>query len=252
MKATIRTIMLMAALTLVGGCSSDSDDKESSTFVASETPNWKVDWTGNEAPPSWSAPDPSLFETSMIVMVKLQEELMPYCTDADVMAVFINGECRAISKPDGDEKGIYFINHVHGNNEDRYVEFTLSYYCASLRQMFTLSGDGTYQAWKNLGTETDLIVPLLKGSKKYPVQTLLTVGFPVEKPFEVSPNDLIAAFVGNECRGVCKPGEILTVYSSQTGETIQLRYYSAQKQGIYTSPENITASGESKNVMMEF
>ena len=252
MKTTIKTMMLMAALTLVWGCSSDSDNETSSTFVASESPNWKIDWTSNDALPSWTAPNPSLFESSMIIMVRLQDELVPYSTDADIMSVFINGECRAISKPDGEGNDIYFINHVYGNSTDREVEFTLNYYCASLKQLFIISKEGAYQAWKNYGTDTDLILPLLTGSTKYPVQTQLIIGIPEQKPFEISASDLLAAFVGNECRGVSKVGEPLTIYSPQAGETVQLRYFSDQKKGYYIYPKNIQVSGGSQNVMMEF
>lgn len=253
MKTTIRKMMLMAVLTLVWGCSSDSDNNTSnSTFVASEAPNWKIDWTSNDSRPTWTEPNPSLFESSMIIMVKLQDELVPYCTKEDLMAVFINNECRAISKPDGDDKDIYFILNIHGNGTDREVRFTLNYYCASLKQLFTVSEVGTFRAEKNYGTETDFIVHILKGSTKYPVQSPLQVALPEQKPFETTSNDLIAAFVGNDCRGVCKPGETLTVYSPQAGETVQLRYYSEQKKGIYTSPKTIQVTGESQNVMMEF
>ncbi len=188
----------------------------------------------------------------MIIMVKLQDELVPYSTDEDIMSVFINNECRAISRPDGEGKDIYFILNIHGNDIDREVLFTLNYYCASLKQLFTVSEEGRYKAEKNYGTDKDYIVPILKGSTKYPVQTQLQVGLPELKPFETSPNDLIAAFVGNECRGVCKPGETLTVYSPQAGESVQLRYYSEQMKGIYTSPQNIQVAGGIQNVMMEF
>ena len=252
MKTTIKSIILMAALTLVWGCSSDNNDVASSTFVASETPDWKVNWSSNDTRPSWITPNPSLFESSMIIMVKLQDELVPYSTNDDIMSVFINNECRAISKPDGDGNDIYFIMNVHGNDTDHDVKFTLNYYCASLKQLFTLSEEGTYIAERNFGTEKDYVVPLLKGSTKYPVQSVLNVGLPENKPFETNPNDLLAAFVGNECRGVCKQGSPLTVYSSQAGETIQLRYYSELKKGIYTSPQTIQVTGESKNVLMLF
>ena len=252
MKTTIKTIILMAALTFVWGCTSDSDENANSVFVTSAFPNWKIDWSSNDARPSWSSPNPSIFESSMIIMVKLQDELVPYSTDADLMSIFINDECRAVSRPDGEGNDIYFILNVHGNSTDREVLFTLNYYCNALKQLFTLTGNGTYLAERNYGTETDYIAPLLQGSTKYPIQTNLHVALSDNKPFETSPDDLIAAFVGNECRGVCTPEETLTVYSSQVGETVKLRYYSDQKKGIYTSPKNIQVSGGSQNVMMEF
>lgn len=252
MKITIKMMMLMAALTLVWGCKSDKDNKTYSTFVASEAPDWKVDLSSNDARPMWTDPNPSLFESSMIIMVKLQDELVPYSTDEDIMSVFINDECRAIARPDGEGNDIYFILNIHGNDSDREVLFTLNYYCASLKQLFTVSGEGKYKAEKNYGTDKDYIVPILQGSTKYPVQTKLQVGLPELKPFETSSNDMMAAFVGNECRGVCKPGETLTVYSPQAGESVQLRYYSEQMKGIYTSPHNIQVAGGIQNVMMEF
>jgi hypothetical protein len=84
------------------------------------------------------------------------------------------------------------------------------------------------------------VPPLLKGSKKYPVQQQLTVNLPAKVPFTSSADDLVAVFAGNECRGVGNVGKPFTVFRTTAGEALLVRYYSADKAGIYSFPQNIT------------
>lgn len=77
-------MMLTAALTLAWGCSSDSDDAHGgASFTAAEQPAWTVDWTWHDEAPNWKNPAPTLHESRMYVVLKLDERYGGYSTDAD-------------------------------------------------------------------------------------------------------------------------------------------------------------------------
>lgn len=250
-----KIIMLMAALALVG-CSSDDDDSSTTyTFIEVARPEWSVDLVGNDVAPSWLAPDPTLFESSMFIMVKLQDELVPYSTDDDLMTVFINGDCRTVpSKRNVDQSGnIYFVLKIRGNGNDRDVLFALSYYSAGLHRIFTLEGQQTFATEVTYGYAEDFVPPLLSGCTKYPVQNTLIVNLPAKAPFTAADGDCVAVFVGNECRGVGTVGKPFTVFRTAENETLQLRYYSTQKSGVYTLTQAVTlAAQEEQTITLTF
>lgn len=233
MSMKLKYSVLYLFVLFVLGCAHDDEIQSVvSTIDVAERPSWNVDLAGSDAAPSWTAPDPTKYESSMFVMVKLQEELEQYSTDKDRMTVFIDEECRAVpAKRNVDN---YFLLKIRGTSTDRDVYFTLSYYCDSLHQIFNLTGKETFATDHTYGIEEEFVPPLLKGCKKYPVQTSLICRLPEDAPFSMSDDDLIAAFVGNECRGVGTVGKAFTLFRTTSGETLQLRYYSAQENTIYT------------------
>ena len=65
--------------------------------------------------------------------------------------------------------------------------------------------------------------------------------------------DCVAVFVGNECRGVGTVEKPFTVFRTDENETLQLRYYSAQKGGVYTLTQTVTlAAQEEQNITLTF
>lgn len=253
-----KIIMLMAALALMG-CSSGDDENMTNLYqfaATAERPAWGVDLTGSDAAPSWTAPDPAKFESSMFIMVKLQDELVPYSTDEDLMTVFIDGECRALPAVRNiDQSGnVYFVLKIRGNSTDRDVLFALSYYCAALHQMFTLRGQETFATEVTYGYDEDFVPPLLMGCSKYPVQNSLTVKLPTENiPFVANEGDCVAAFSGNVCRGTGGVGQPFTIFRTTADETLQLRYYSTQQGGIYTMMQTIKPDdGEDEEITLSF
>ena len=235
-------VILLASLTL-GACSSDDDTPETYTFATAAAPTWRVDLTGNDAAPQWTAPDPSHFESSMFAMVTLQDELKAYSTDDDLMTVFIGDECRAIpSVRTVDKTGdVRFVLKIRGNSSDRDVTFRLSYYCAKLHQVFNLQGKETFAAELTYGFDEEFVPPLLQGCKKYPVQNQLTVSLPAELPFTPHEGDLVAVFAGSECRGVGTVEKPFTVFRTSADEVLQICYYSVEKGGIYSLTQTVTS-----------
>ena len=248
----IKIIMLTAVLTMAWACSSDSDDTPANyTFEQAAMPAWSVDLTGNDDAPAWTAPDPSLFESSMFIMVKLQDELAAYSTDGDLMAVFIGDECRTVPAIRNVDKagGVYFVLKIRGNSTERDVNFALRYYCAQLRRVFTLQGTEKFATERTYGFDEDFVPPLLLGCTKYPVQQTLTAELPSTTPFTPDESDIVAVFAGSECRGVGVAGQPFTVFRTTDGETLDVRYYSAKQAGVYTLKQKV---GQEATIVLNF
>lgn len=246
-------LYLLTFLPLLWGCSSDNDNTEpsASTFVESGRPAWSVDLSGNDASPGWQDIDRSLYESWMYVTVKLQDELAAYATADDRMVVFIGSEQR--TKPAAPniyaDGSVYFVMTIGGNSTDREINIRLCYWCAQLRQLFTIEEQSTFTPELPYGNTSDYMPPLLKGSKKYAIQNSLTVLLPAGAPFKATDDDMVAVFAGNECRGAGKVGKPFTVFRNSEGETLQLRYYSVQQGGVYSVTEPVTVGNHEQNTI---
>ena len=271
-QSLLKTTIILAALTLLWGCSSSDDDNKnelSSTtewITASEKPSWAIDWTHNDPIPDWQEPDVSNFENWMFIIVKMQKELVPYVSEDDIMAVFINDELRGLTNVaiNLDENGTqdyldqYFILKVYGHGESEQPEkFTNKYYCAKLHQLFTIEGMDKFVPEEVLGGKEDFIPQYLLGSSKYPVVMNLDVQFLLDatQPFEASADDLVAVFVGDECRGCTTVGNSLlagtlplTVYGRQSNEAGTLRYFSTKKNAVSTFKTPVIINAGNQNL----
>lgn len=257
----IKWMLVAAAFTLAWSCSSsDEDDNNSdgltgtSTFLASQQPQWQVDMNDNQQCPQWTAPDPSKYESKMIVMLRLQDELVPYSTDDDLIAVIAGDECRALSKRDGNAQKVYFVINVHGKNSESGGDFRLCYYSGGLKQLFELdTPQNTFFNERNVGIDNDFSPPLLDGATKYAVKTKVTVNFPQTDGEPIlTESDLLAVFVDGECRGVGHIGQSFTVFTNSSGEKGELRYYSQKRGGIFIAAKRLTLTGEPQSVTFEF
>lgn len=250
---TIKMMILTAALTMAWGCSSDDSDSNSSAkFIAGQKPDWHVNMTGSDEQPAWPMPDYTKYEYDMFMQVTLQDELAATSSDDDRIAVFIGGECRAVTSQRNSTKdnGAYFMLRVYGNRTDMQSPLTLSYYSAQQKQLFTLQNVDVFVPDRTVGFDTDFVPSLLSGSSKYPVQRQLTVTLRQNSLATVMANDQVAVFVGDECRGVGQVGTPFTVYAREEGETLQVRYYSTDKGGTYTADSTITVGSQHISFLM--
>jgi hypothetical protein len=249
MMKTVKILMTVAALATVWGCSTANDNEIETvkptgcTFEHADRPAWSVDLTGNDAAPDWGNFNLSLYENSMYVLVTLQDELAAHSTEADRMAVFIGGERRTqLAVPNFyDDGAVRYVLRIYGNSTDRNVRFTLQYYSVALKQLFSIGTEEKFVPEFTYGNIKDFVPPLLKGCKKFPVQNQLTVSLPDQPPFTPDNNDLVAVFVGSECRGVGVAGKPFNVFRTSETEKLTLRYYSVQQAGIYTMAQTVTA-----------
>ena len=268
----IKVIAIAAlACIMAGSCSSDSDDQSGAVTLketATGKPNWTIDLSYNEETPDWQAPDPSLYENWMIFMVRMQEELDPYISDDDMLALFIDGELRAVNHPakpadelaNTDDDGTFFILKVLGNEKpNQEVEATLKYWSSRFHQTFSVKGKGRFIPEHVKGVDTEFLPDIMLGSNKFPVTSWLTVAFaPEDYGLERSVDDLMGVFIGDECRGICRiyrndrntnePRVI--VMSKQEGEEARLLYYNAITNRVYDTGKTFRTVAEDVTISL--
>lgn len=237
---------------VVSSCISDGDDDNGdsvTTFTSVSTvPEWLSDWLDamefNDAKPDWKLDNLSDYESFTVLVVRLEDVLITRSTNDDVMAVFVDGECRAVSPRNVTSDGVFFVLNVRGSSaSDSQSEYRLSYYSGGLHHVFTLNETGGYIInEKILGADSDFSLPLTLGNGKFEAITDCIVAVPDDVPFTITEGDMVAAFIGNECRGLGKPNESFLIYSNNYNEQVQFRYYSAAKGGFYSDPTLVQLS----------
>ena len=91
------------------------------------------------------------------------------------------------------------------------------------------------------GLDTEFLQGIATGSAKYSCTAWVNISFtPQDYGLEVSQDDMMAVFIGNECRGIrhiYSDGFIVNprilLFGSQEGETARLLYYNAKSDRVY-------------------
>ena len=250
--------VLLASL-LLGACSSDSDDNDSTgtsqeaaytETTVSEAPQWQIDWNNDQQRPNWTEPDGSVYENWTIVKVQIEEALRPYASGGDLMALFINGELRGLASPavivgTGQTDNGKFLMKAYGNETGtETVNMSLKYYCQTLKHIFTLMDDISLDSDESTGTDEDYVPEFTLGSAKYPVQkTVVAESLLTKVGITPAEGNVVGAFVGEECRGTvtlsASSNTKLLIYGRNAGESITLKYYDATVGKMYTIPDAV-------------
>lgn len=233
-KKIFSTVLLSAALALQAAAYTVSS--------ADKAPQWQIDWSGNEARPDWLEPDASAYANFAVMIVTIEEALQPYVSKDDLLAIFVGEELRGLASPlvkgDGTTDATRFLLKGYSNESvgDQVVG-TMKYYNAQLKQLFSLSASMTLDEDSNVGIYEDFIPPFTQGSSKYPVTTTIDVASVLsEAGIKLAKGDIVAAFVGDECRGVgdwTLNGDLI-VFLREESETITVKYYDATGKRIVT------------------
>ena len=246
--------ILLASL-ILGACSKDDDDNSTTAVLTetsqSEAPVWQMDWSNNQERPNWTEPDAALYENWTILKVQIEDALKPYASEGDLLALFVDGEIRALAQPavsvaGGQMNSGKFLMKAYGNEADtETVHMTLQYYCQKLQHIFTLSDDISLDSDMTTGVDEDFIPPFTLGPAKYPVQQTVTVETLLTKAgLTPASGNMVGAFVGEECRGTvslsASGSTQLVVYGRYTGEPVTLKYYDAAKSILYSVPDAVT------------
>jgi hypothetical protein len=244
---------LLLLLSLLCGCSSDDDDPLKDTrptFMTAERPNWKIDWSSNDDRPDWQEPDPTKFECSMDLVVFLDDDYLPYSSDNDMLAVFINDECRCVSYRNVmNDGGVTYLLHIKGSSEEVGKSMELRYYCENLHYMSIPHWSPLFEPNNLMASVYQLILRPEDGSKKYPHCTSVFIQHKNELPFVIDANDKLGIFSGDECVGVGEPDFYdesiwrIEAYSNDMTKPVQFRYYSVDMGGVYIFPMSITLNG---------
>lgn len=206
-------------------------------------PEWQIDWSYNQERPDWQEPASENFENWTVMLVTIEEALQPYVSENDMMAVFVDGEVRSTAQPSvnmnsGEVDATHFLLKIYGNESyGDEVLITLSYYNAQLGQVFSLSVTMKLDEELMYGIDEDFIPSFRLGSPKFPLKTTLDVmSFIAGTDITPADGDMAAAFVGDECRGVCSVADGLTfeVFLREADETVVLKYYDSTNNCIFT------------------
>ena len=260
--------MIAAVLTLGWGCSkSDGDDdpgnpqtepekeggiqSQGRTWYPIDFENdWHVNFTpGNETKPDWTSPSAQDYETWMIYQVTIPESFAYWASKDDMLAVFIDGQIRAVASPAYDtvlgDKQTYkkFILKIMGDYEysQDYAKFTYKYYNAKLKKIFSDEISDKFVPEKVQGVESPFSLYRFYESEPWTVNTSLKVALPDDIRQHIYATDRLAVFVGDECRGITNIDDvsnlIFNVYGNVENETATLYYYRDQLGATRLTPD---------------
>jgi len=269
----MKTKFAIIGLLVVGawGCSSNNDDdpitpspdntettSHYTVATVDKDPAWQVNWESNDARPDWQEPNPSNYQNWAVMILKVEDELMPFVSDDDLMAIFVDDELRGLSHPaislggNVDEDRGTFVLKAYGDEANQMLmTVTVCYYCSQLRQLFSRTVMMTFDIDRVYGLEEDIVMLFTRGSSKYPVVSelgLSSFSTQLSELKEVAAGDVLAAFVGDECRGICTLDDLLlsepalmTIFRRNAEETITLKCYrpSTSQLFTFTSPISI-------------
>ena len=93
---------------------------------------------GNETRPEWEEREGlyTEYESTMSVQIQLQNILLPYLSDEDLMCAVIDDDVRAVASPAHTGGQIYFPLVIAGNSSDG--EVCLHYYCKKLQRTYII------------------------------------------------------------------------------------------------------------------
>lgn len=254
--------VLTALLCACSGSDGDEAPKPANYSVTTVdgAPSWQIDWQADEARPDWREPDVRNYENWSIMKVQIGEVLRPYTSTDDRMALFVGNDCRGVQGPalilgSPETNTTVYLLKVWGNESDgTQMSVTLKYYSARLKQTFSRTASVVYRAGMELGVSEDFVPAFTLGSSKYPV-VMTCDATPLLSAASLSPvaGDIVAAFVGDECRGVrnwADGGGPLTVYGRTEGESVTLKFYQASSHSVYSFPNVVSMKKQlSSNVI---
>ena len=248
--------VLLASLVL-GACSSSDDDNNVNDpknaayteTTVTEAPAWQIDWSNNQERPNWTEPDGSLYANWTILKVQIEDALKAYASDGDLMALFVNGEIRALAKPavsvgGGTATGKFLMKAYGNETGSETVNMSLQYYSQTLKHLFTLTDNITLDSDETTGIDEAFIPEFTLGSAKYPVMKVVGVE-PLLNKVGLTPvsGNMVAAFVGEECRGTVSLSTSgntqLLIFGRNAGESLTLKYYDAAAGKLYTIPNAV-------------
>jgi hypothetical protein len=206
--------------------------------AAVSAPSWKVDLTGSDTAPQWTAPDNNEYPVSMTAILRLTPFLEKDVSAGDLIAAFIGNECRGVSSI-VDVKGVslFFLYVKAKDTEARNVQ--LRYYSKANGKIYVAPTQVAYETNKVYGTATNPEYPDFEKGGKYPVSMTATVK--VDRTPQAG--DVLAAFVDDDCRGVAtlSSGSVynLEIRGKANGESVVLKYYDAAAKQIIRSDARI-------------
>lgn len=176
-------------------------------------------------------------ENSMTAVVAIPEELQFAASGDDEVAAFVGGELAAAGVPVQAADGTTAYALTIRKTDSQASEVTFQYYNARYSYLYVTDPVATFAAESAFGTlDAPQVLPI--GTKgKYPFQMTAYVSLPEHLAAYADGQDELAAFAGDECRGVaewigagvCR----LTIIGNDEPADLHVRYYSGRNAYLY-------------------
>ena len=135
----------------------------------------------------------------MDLYVALPDVVRPYMSGADNVAAFVGDRPCSIVQDGLD--GHYLLK-MKGSAGDK---MSFRYYCDSLKHVFVTEECARYTDATSWGSEAEYnVLPLETAFKLVNMRAVFTVDYYEAINTELAEGDMLAAFVGDECRGVAR------------------------------------------------
>lgn len=179
----------------------------------------------------------------------------------DKLAAFIGNVCAGMGEVVGEQDGRPVYKMVVNGVSSQSAAVDIRYYSHRNNYVFTapaclMFADGKVEA----SPEQPLTVPLVVEGK-HPLKMTACVALPQNIVRQATADDVMAAFVGTECRGMAKAeqaenGEYVFRMeingSMGAEEPVTLKYYSTRNKYLYQAPSVFTfANGASYGTVSE-
>ncbi len=206
-----------------------------------QTPNWQV--------------NPAGFESSMTLIGRVLRQGTPMGNPADLLAAFVGDEVRGVTSPvDVGGQPLFFLT-VFANTDGKTVTFKtydaengVVHRAVEIVAFQTNGIEGTVADPFNWTADLlDSGAPTwVVNAADYVASMTVTAVLSIENEEAVA-EDLLAAFVGEEVRGVATAVELnqqvvffLTLHANQSGEPVHFRIYDASTQTVYEVAETLS------------
>ena len=231
----------LAALLLAAACT--EEDWTVGFSGEMENPQWeRVEAQPAARPTTWVKPDMNIYSASMTAVIRMSDYIYPPIGDNDLLAAFIGTECRGVGQQIKDAAGetVYLIQVKGDPSETGQVTFR--YYCDALKELFHTSDAVSFESDAQLGNvETPQVLTWNSESElPYYMDFDVSVDLSAFGQGEVSAVDQVAAFVGEECRGVASAADEegsyvfrLRAWARTADESFTLKYYSSELENVY-------------------
>ena len=104
--------------------------------------------------PHWAVASYEGLSVSCTIVMDLPENIKPYQSADDVVAAFINGECRGVSNQ---QNGLFYI--IVSAAADEVANVNLKYYNASNKYMYQVTEQIPFEINKRIGSTDNPFVP---------------------------------------------------------------------------------------------
>lgn len=104
--------------------------------------------------PHWAVTSYEGLSVSCTIVMDLPDNIKPYQGEDDVVAAFIDGECRGVSNL---QNGLFYI--IVSASADEVANIDLKYYNASNKYMYQVAEQIPFEINKRIGTTDEPFVP---------------------------------------------------------------------------------------------